>query len=420
MPLQVMRSRLLLMPSYQKLGKACTLLIPRVFLRVFLFVSHLFIGNSALSELKPYGIFDTGISIVNTGSQDILTVSSGTGTAARLGLRGHEVISDRLSSEFLLETFITMDDGSNYGLGQKLNRTLNSSIFIGLKHKSLIQNIDLLREFSIRLGKQRSVLHDKLYLYDPMRQNLIGSPTGFNLYKMFYSRMIKIIGSFKTSHEKMTLKFMFSPGQQKQNSTDLNESSYFSNDNRFPYGTWGTSMKWDSYPFSTKIGYQLEKMTTLNDQNHSLLAVFKYHFDKFILYGGYLERYPGVQNFFYNEINVKSHCWYLGASFNLARVLPWSRSNSSVYLSYARPYMKSKIIDSENLEPDFEKGYFASQLGIALKKPLSKKSSIFFFAGKLINHGASQFALQAIPFSIPAIFPGGDPSVVGFSINQRL
>ena len=73
-----------------------------------------------------------------------------------------------------------------------------------------------------------------------------------------------MIGGFETNHEKMTFKFMFLPGQQKQNLIDLNQSGHFNNENKFPYGTWGASMKWDKYPFSTKIGYVSEKMTSLN------------------------------------------------------------------------------------------------------------------------------------------------------------
>ena len=80
--------------------------------------------------------------------------------------------------------------------------------------------------------------------------------------------------------------------------------------------------------------------------------------------------------------------------------------------------MKS-LDSSEGVENLKQNDYFANQWGIAIKKPLSKKTAFYFFAGEIQNFGQSRFSLEAIPYDIKSARGGGNPSVIGFSLNQR-
>ena len=375
---------------------------------LFLFSIQCFRANA---EVRAYGIFDSGVSLVNNGDLNSISLTSGTGTAARLGVRGSELIYDRLSVEFLIETFMTLDDGSNYGM----ESSYNSATFTGVKYKEFLNQIGYQGEFSIRVGRQRSVLHDRLYLYDPMRQNLIGNPTGFAMYSMFYNKMVKIIAKIKRQQELVLLRLMYIPGDKTLN----NEYSPFNiAHDKIPYNSWGISFRWDKSPFSIKTGYQTEKKTSLMEKNYSFLSVLKYSFNRIDFYAGYLKRAPGRQIFLNNEKNIKSECFYIGLGMPLKNILPNIKGNSSIFFSYARPQMKS-LIKGSNASITAKQNHFANQWGVAIKKPLSKKTAIYFFAGEIQNYGESKFSLEAIPYDIKSSHGGSNPSVIGFSINQR-
>ena len=366
---------------------------------------------SVNAEVRAYGIFDSGVSLVNNGELNSISLTSGTGTAARLGVRGSELIYDRFSLEFLIETFMTLDDGSNYGM----ESSYNSATFAGVKYKEFLNEIGYQGEFSIRVGRQRSVLHDRLYLYDPMRQNLIGNPTGFAMYSMFYNKMVKIIAKIKRQQELVLLRLMYIPGNKPLN----NEYSPFNiTHDKIPYNSWGASFRWDKNPFSIKTGFQSEKKTPLRAENNSFLSVVKYSFNQVDFYAGYLRRSPGRQIFLLNQRNIKSECFYVGMGLPLKKILPYFHGNSSVFFSFASPRIKS--LEKSPYDDSYTQHYyFASQWGIALKKPLSKKTSIYFFAGEIQNFGKSKFSLEAIPYDIRSAQTGGNPSVIGFSLNQR-
>ena len=87
---------------------------------------------------------------------------------------------------------------------------------------------------------------------------------------------------------------------------------------------------------------------------------------------------------------------------------------------FAEPDAVIKSLEKSPYDDSYTQHYyFASQWGIALKKPLSKKTSIYFFAGEIQNFGKSKFSLEAIPYDIRSAQTGGNPSVIGFSLNQR-
>ena len=102
----------------------------------------------------------------------------------------------------------------------------------------------------------------------------------------------------------------------------------------------------------------------------------------------------------------------------LKKILPHLKGNSSIFFSYARPQMKSLIYGS-NATITARQNHFATQWGVAIKKPLSKKTAIYFFTGEIQNYGESKFSLEAIPYDIKSSHGGGNPRVIGFSINQR-
>jgi hypothetical protein len=102
----------------------------------------------------------------------------------------------------------------------------------------------------------------------------------------------------------------------------------------------------------------------------------------------------------------------------LNNILPNYNGDSSIFFSYARPTMKSSTA-SKGSEILTKQDYFANQWGVAVKKPLSKKTAIYLFAGEIQNSHSSRFSLEAIPYDIPSTAAGGNPSVIGFSFNQR-
>lgn len=369
------------------------------------------------AEIRPYGIFDAGVSLINDGVNKSTQLTSGTGTASRLGVRGNEVITNRLSAEFLLETFITLDDGSNYGVASKYN----SATFVGIKYKKFLNFSNSLAEFSIRLGRQRNVLHDRLYLYDPMRQNLIGSPTGFALYSMFYDKMLKMIAKFKNDNKLVLFRFMFIPGDYKR-SLRSEYTSIYDSHSSIPFGTWGTSIRFDNENYSIKTGYQTETSSTYKAKNSSYLLVGNYYFKNMKFFAGTLLREPGVQLFNEADLNSHTQSLYFGFSLPIRKIFENYKGLATLSFSYAK--VESQAIQTTKVfQNSFAvskvKYYSANQWGVAIKQPLSNKTSVYLFAGKLINAHGANFSLEAIPYDIQTGAPGHNPSVIGFSINQR-
>jgi GBP family porin len=86
---------------------------------------------SAQSSVSVYGIVDAGIVNERGGAAGSVTkLTSGVGSASRLGFRGTEDLGGGLSANFVLESGFRLDTGE---LDNSSNRLFNRQSFVGLK-----------------------------------------------------------------------------------------------------------------------------------------------------------------------------------------------------------------------------------------------------------------------------------------------
>jgi GBP family porin len=118
----------------------------------------------AQSGITIYGLVDAGIEAERGGAAgNIVKVSSGIGSASRLGFKGTEDLGGGVSALFVLESGYLVDTGASDVAGAAFNR----QAFIGLKSKTL---------GSATLGRQYTLTYNALgQVGDPFGAGLAGS-----------------------------------------------------------------------------------------------------------------------------------------------------------------------------------------------------------------------------------------------------
>lgn len=118
----------------------------------------------AQSGITIYGLVDAGIEAERGGAAgNVVKLSSGIGSASRLGFRGTEDLGGGLSALFVLESGVLIDTGASDVAGAAFNR----QAFVGLKSNSL---------GAVTLGRQYTLTYNALgQVGDPFAAGLAGS-----------------------------------------------------------------------------------------------------------------------------------------------------------------------------------------------------------------------------------------------------
>lgn len=121
-------------------------------------------GALAQSNITLYGLTDAGLVRESGGAAGSSTrLSSGVGTASRLGFKGKEDLGGGLSAVFVLESGILIDTGAQDAAGKAFNR----QAFVGLASRDL---------GSITLGRQYTPTYNALgQVGDPFGSGYSGS-----------------------------------------------------------------------------------------------------------------------------------------------------------------------------------------------------------------------------------------------------
>jgi predicted porin len=118
---------------------------------------------SAQSNVTIYGVADVAISRTDTNTTDsVWGLTSGQQSGSRIGFRGTEDLGGGLSAIFTLENGYNIDTGT---LGQG-GRLFGRQGFVGLSSTAL---------GVVKLGRQYTMNHDALNVFDPFLTNLAGS-----------------------------------------------------------------------------------------------------------------------------------------------------------------------------------------------------------------------------------------------------
>lgn len=121
-------------------------------------------GVLAQSNITLYGLTDAGLVRESGGAAGSSTrLSSGVGTASRLGFKGKEDLGGGLSAVFVLESGILIDTGAQDAAGKAFNR----QAFVGLASRDL---------GSLTLGRQYTPTYNALgQVGDPFGSGYSGS-----------------------------------------------------------------------------------------------------------------------------------------------------------------------------------------------------------------------------------------------------
>lgn len=120
----------------------------------------------AQSSVTIYGVADVAFTRNDTNTTEpVWALTSGQQNGSRVGFRGTENLGGGTSAVFLLENGFAIDTGAL----QQGNRLFGRQAYIGLSSNSL---------GTIRLGRQYSLNHDALVVFDPFGANLAGNTEG--------------------------------------------------------------------------------------------------------------------------------------------------------------------------------------------------------------------------------------------------
>lgn len=118
---------------------------------------------SAQTNVTIYGVADVGVSRTDTNTTEpTWGVTSGQQNGSRIGFRGTEDLGGGLSAIFTLENGYNVDTGA---LGQG-GRLFGRQAFVGLASTTL---------GTFKLGRQYTLNHDALTVFDPFGTNLAGN-----------------------------------------------------------------------------------------------------------------------------------------------------------------------------------------------------------------------------------------------------
>jgi len=118
---------------------------------------------SAQTSVTIYGVVDVGVSRTDTNvTEPIWGLTSGQQNGSRIGFRGTEDLGGGLSAIFTLENGFNVDTGA---LGQG-GRLFGRQAFVGLSSKGF---------GTVKLGRQYTLNHDALNVFDPFATNLAGN-----------------------------------------------------------------------------------------------------------------------------------------------------------------------------------------------------------------------------------------------------
>jgi predicted porin len=118
---------------------------------------------SAQSAITIYGVADVGFSRTDTNTTEpVWALTSGQQNGSRIGFRGTEDLGGGLSAIFTLENGYAIDTGAL----QQGNRLFGRQAFVGLSSKAA---------GTVKLGRQYSLNHDALNVFDPFGTNLAGN-----------------------------------------------------------------------------------------------------------------------------------------------------------------------------------------------------------------------------------------------------
>lgn len=328
----------------------------------------------AQSSVTIYGTVDVGVVAERGGAAgNVSKVTSGVGSASRLGFKGIEDIGDGLSAVFVLESGVLADTGAQDSAGQAFNR----QSYVGLSS----------REYgALTLGRQKTVLYQALgEVGDPFGLGYAGTSKGLFPLAGVNTRTSNTVAYNSPTINGVSGELTYSAGEQAGDASAgrqlgaalaytsgvFNARLVYSSRNSDIAGVAATA----TAPAIAAVHHDLGHNTLLvaNYDFHVLRAYFAYGQDK-----GYNSAVlPNLTNPYGYAVAPKATTD--SADLLIGATIPVGRAGT-VMASYTH-------------KDDKQFGQNASQLGLGYSYALSKRTSAYVAYGHILNRNGAGYTV---------------------------
>lgn len=313
----------------------------------------------AQSNVTIYGVADAGLVSERGGKAGSVTkLTSGIGSASRLGFRGTEEVSPDLSALFVLESGVRIDSGEVDAAGTLFNR----QSYVGLKSKSL---------GGLTLGRQYTPLYNALsQVADPFGAGYAGSAKNLFPAAGNNTRTSNTIVYASPVIEGVSGELAYSLGEQSSNKAGRQI---------------GAALAYANGPLNARLAYNLRNndTPTLNtDLGHNVLLAANYDFKvakAFFAYG----KDKGVNSAALPLINPFSGV-----------ALKSSTDSTDLLLGATAPLgAAGTVIASVIRKDDKQFNQDATQWAIGYSHALSKRTSAYVAYAKIQNKNGAGYTV---------------------------
>jgi len=328
----------------------------------------------AQSNVTIYGTVDVGVVSERGGAAgSVSKVTSGVGSASRLGFKGNEDLGDGMSAVFVLEEGVLADTGAQDSAGQAFNR----QSFVGLSS----------REYgALTLGRQKTVLYQALgEVGDPFALGYAG--TVKNLFPLagVNTRTSNTVAYNSPMVNGVSGEVTYSAGEQAGDASAGREI--------------GAALAYTGAVFNARLVYSSRNSDTAavtatataaaiqavsHDLGHTTLLVANYDFTLLRAYFSYsLDKgfnsavLPNLTNPYGYAVAPKATT--NSADLLIGATIPVSRSGT-IMTSYVH-------------KGDKQFGQNASQLGVGYSYALSKRTSTYLSYAHITNKNGAGYTV---------------------------
>lgn len=315
----------------------------------------------AQSNVTIYGVADAGLVSERGGKAGGVTkLTSGVGSASRLGFRGTEELGADLSALFVLESGVRIDSGEVDAAGTLFNR----QSYVGLKSK---------RAGSLTLGRQYTPLYNTLsQVADPFGAGYAGSAKNLFPAAGNNTRASNTIVYASPAINGVSGELAYSLGEQSDSKAGRQI---------------GAALGYSNGPLNARLAYNLRNNDTSalsTDLGHNVLLAANYDFKvakAFFAYG----RDKGV-----NSAALPNSTNPFGAA-----VAPKSSTDSTDLLLGASTPLGAAgtVIASVIHKDDKQFNQDATQWAIGYSHALSKRTSAYVAYAKIKNRNGAGYTV---------------------------
>jgi len=322
----------------------------------------------AQSNVTIYGIADAGFVAERGGANgSVNKVTSGVGSASRLGFKGTEDLGNGLSALFTIESGVKIDTGEQDTAGYFAQR----QAFVGLKSKDLGQ---------VTLGRQYTPLYNALsQVADPFGAGYAGSAKNLFPTKDFLTRLPNSIVYNSPVFNGFSVDLLAGLGEQAGD--------------KKAGGQFGIGVNYSNGPLNVRVVYDDKNNRIAPTAVPAVPGVYKDRAKNTLLAANY--DFGVVKAYFAYEKDKGSNSAPLPVAnaYGYA-VAPKASTNSAEWLlGVGVPLAGGNLVASYINKDDKQNNQDAQQYAIGYLYPMSKRTTLYSSVAKIKNKNGAGYTV---------------------------